>query len=70
MIPITISGLGVREGVLIYLLKPYGIAGEEAFALSIMIFLATIMLVGISGGIYDVSKTILAVTKRRHAETR
>ena len=63
MVPVTISGLGVREGVLIFLLKPYGVAGEEAFALSILVFLVTIFLIGIIGGLFEVGKMIFKVAK-------
>lgn len=67
MVPITISGLGVREGVLIFLLRPYGVAGEEAFALSILVFLITIFLVGIIGGLCEMGKMMLKVAKLRSA---
>jgi uncharacterized protein (TIRG00374 family) len=63
MVPVTISGLGIREGVLIFLLSPYGVAGEEAFALSILIFFATILMVGIIGGLYEISKSVLRVAR-------
>lgn len=63
MVPITICGLGVREGVLIFLLRPYGVAGEEAFALSILAFLVTIFLVGIIGGLFEIGKMMLKVAK-------
>lgn len=70
MVPVTISGLGVREGVLIFLLKPYGVTGEEAFALSILVFLVTILLVGIIGGLYEISKMMSAVVKCRDIRKR
>ena len=39
MLPISWSGLGVREGSLILLLRPYGVAPEDAVALSLLVFL-------------------------------
>jgi uncharacterized protein (TIRG00374 family) len=70
MIPITISGLGVREGVLILLLMPYGVIGEEAFAFSIFIFLTTVLLVGIIGGLYEIGTMISTIAKSRHIGER
>ena len=37
-VPITISGLGVREGILIATLGPYGVEPERAFALGLLLF--------------------------------
>ena len=38
MLPISISGLGVREGALVFLLKKYSVLGPDAMALSLLIF--------------------------------
>ncbi|MCI0353729.1 MAG: flippase-like domain-containing protein [Acidobacteria bacterium] len=48
--PITILGLGVREGVLVVLLAPAGIAPQSAVALSVLI-LGRELLAGIAGGL-------------------
>lgn len=63
IVPVTISGFGVREGVLIFLLKPYGVAGEEAFALSILVFLVTIFFAGIIGGLFEIGKMMFKIAK-------
>jgi hypothetical protein len=58
MIPISISGLGVREGALLFLLKPYGVWGEEALALSLIIFGITVLLIGAIGGLLEGRKLL------------
>jgi uncharacterized protein (TIRG00374 family) len=59
MIPISVSGLGIREAVSLFLLKPYGIPGEEAVALSFLVFGATILLIGAMGGLLEGRKQLL-----------
>ena len=48
-LPISISGLGVREGSLILALEPYGVSGVDAVALSLLIF-GINLLIGLIGG--------------------
>lgn len=59
MLPISLSGLGVREGVLLFLLKPYGILREETLALSFLVFGATLLLIGAIGGLLEGRKLFL-----------
>lgn len=49
MLPITLSGLGVREGGLILTLEPYGVPGARAVALSFLILAGSVLL-GLAGG--------------------
>ncbi len=49
MLPISVSGLGIREGTLIVLLQPYGIAGADAVALSMLLFGSTVFFGAIGG---------------------
>jgi hypothetical protein len=51
MVPITIAGLGVREGASLVLLAPYGVSGEQAVAFSLLVFAITALLPGLLGGI-------------------
>ncbi|MFC1882555.1 lysylphosphatidylglycerol synthase transmembrane domain-containing protein [Thermodesulfobacteriota bacterium] len=51
-LPISFSGLGIREGGLIVLLGPYGVFGSEAVALSFLIF-AKILFIGGIGAIAE-----------------
>jgi len=53
MVPISISGLGVREGALLFLLKPYGIGRETALAFSLLVFAVTVLMMGILGGLLE-----------------
>ena len=58
-LPISISGLGVREGGLLIALEPYGVAGSSAVALSLLIF-GVILLVGLIGGVLELRGILLA----------
>jgi hypothetical protein len=51
-IPISISGIGIREGALIVLLSRYGIRDSQAFALSLIVFLIAILM-GLVGGVSE-----------------
>ena len=51
-LPITISGLGIREGGLILMLEPYGVEGAQAVALSFLM-LARGLVVGALGGLVE-----------------
>ncbi len=48
-IPVTIAGLGVREGSYIYLMHPYGITGEEAMGVSILVLSLQVIFAAIGG---------------------
>ena len=48
-IPITVGGLGVREGVIIYLLIKFGIDAQSAIALS-LIYFGIIVFITLPGG--------------------
>jgi len=50
MLPISVSGLGLREGAALLLLAPYGVSGEHAVALSLLVFGVTVLLPGLLGG--------------------
>ncbi|GBD39749.1 hypothetical protein HRbin37_02035 [bacterium HR37] len=53
MFPVSFSGLGIREGVLLVLLKPFEVSEKEALALSFLVFCTTLLLIGIIGGILE-----------------
>lgn len=59
MVPISISGLGIREVSLLFLLSPYGVQGDKALALSLAIFGVTTVLIGVIGGLLEVRKFLL-----------
>lgn len=56
-LPISFSGLGLREGGFIVLLAPYGVPGEEALALAFLVF-ATVLFLAVIGGWIEAKKFI------------
>ena len=61
MIPISISGMGLREGSFIILLGVYGISEDSAFAYSIIVFAVTRVLPGLLGGLLEARTHITKV---------
>lgn len=61
MIPISVAGLGLREIAAIGLLVPLGFGEAQAVGFSILIFLATPVIVGLIGGFGE----LLRATDRR-----
>lgn len=57
MLPISISGLGVREGGLLVLLEPYGVTGRDAVALSFLM-LGRGVLVALIGGLLELKQLL------------
>lgn len=53
MIPVSISGLGLREGAVVLLLTGYGVSQENALAFSILVFFFTVVLIGVAGGLVE-----------------
>lgn len=56
-VPITISNLGVREGILIVVLGLYGVEPERAFAVGLVVFSGHIF-VALFGLAYQVALTL------------
>jgi glycosyltransferase 2 family protein len=61
LLPVTISGFGIREGGWIYFLGLYGIAPAEAFALSLLTFVRTLFQAAI--GLVLELKTLFAAKR-------
>ena len=55
-IPVTISGLGLRELIFIEIFKNYGIADQVAFSFSLVSDFAFTLIIGIIGGIIYASR--------------
>lgn len=53
MVPLTPSGIGLREGASLLLLTSMGITEESALAFSLLVFGMTILLVGFVGGLFE-----------------
>jgi len=49
MLPITVAGLGVREGSLLVFLAPYGVSGAQTMALAVLKLAVSLVLVGVGG---------------------
>jgi glycosyltransferase 2 family protein len=52
LVPVSFSGLGVREGLLIVLLAPFGIGSSSAMALALMLLSLSIG-IGLLGGVLE-----------------
>ncbi len=59
ILPLSIGGLGVREGTLLVLLTPYGIAAADALAFSLLVFAATILTVALLGALFEAKRWLL-----------
>lgn len=53
MIPISFSGLGVRDGALLFLMKIYSVEAEKAIAFSLLIFFLNILIYSIIGVVME-----------------
>jgi hypothetical protein len=52
-LPISIGGVGVREGMLVLTLAGFGVAAPDANAHTILIFATTILAPGLAGGVVE-----------------
>jgi hypothetical protein len=59
ILPISVSGLGVREGVLLVLMAPYDISGAQALAFSLLAFASTTVALGLIGGLFEARRLLL-----------
>ena len=53
--PVSVSGLGLREGISLVLLSGYGIAAEQIVAFSLSVFTVS-TLFGLLGGVFEVGR--------------
>jgi uncharacterized membrane protein YbhN (UPF0104 family) len=53
VLPVSIGGLGVREGMLLLTLGGFGVPAHESIALSVLIFATTILAPGLAGGVVE-----------------
>lgn len=53
ILPISVAGLGVREGAMVVLLAPYGITAADALTYALLAFATTILAVGLVGGLLE-----------------
>ena len=69
VLPISLGGLGVREGTLAFLLARYGVAASDAITLSFLVYLNRVLVGSIGGGmqLLGVVKTKDALSGTREA---
>jgi len=53
LVPVSLAGLGLREGAFVLLLAPYGVGAADALSYSLLAFAATIVTVGLLGGVLE-----------------
>ena len=58
MLPVSVAGLGVRDVSLIYLLGFYGVGVEEALALASLVFVVTVLMVALLGGLSELARAL------------
>jgi uncharacterized protein (TIRG00374 family) len=53
LVPVSISGLGVREAASLVLLSYYGVPADAAIAYSLIVFMTSILFIGLLGGLAE-----------------
>jgi glycosyltransferase 2 family protein len=56
LLPVTVGGLGLREGAVVALLAVLGVSSVDALSLSLLAFTVTVLGVGVVGGIVEASQ--------------
>jgi uncharacterized protein (TIRG00374 family) len=55
LLPITVAGLGLREGAALLTLPAYGVGEENAVSLALLVFAVSHVVVGLAGGLAELS---------------
>lgn len=63
MVPISLGGLGVREGTMVFLLSHFNVGASEAVTLSFLIYINRLLVGGIWGGGWQLLETLLQKKK-------
>jgi hypothetical protein len=63
LLPISISGIGIQEGSLIYFLGPFGTSTSSAVALSILFYVRT-LIGGAIGGLIQATDLVISNWKK------
>jgi uncharacterized membrane protein YbhN (UPF0104 family) len=53
MLPVSVSGIGLREGAMVLLLGLYDVPPDDALALSLVVFAVTVLGIGLIGGVLE-----------------
>jgi uncharacterized membrane protein YbhN (UPF0104 family) len=58
VLPVSLAGLGLREGTFVLLLTPYAVSAADALSYSLLAFAATILGVGLLGGVLEAARLL------------
>lgn len=58
IVPVSLAGLGLREGAFVLLLGAHGVGGPEALGLSLLVYVVTVFAVGLLGGLVEVFRAL------------
>jgi uncharacterized membrane protein YbhN (UPF0104 family) len=67
ILPITFSGLGVREAGMVVMLEPLGVDSATALAFALLIFCSSVAL-SLGGGLLELQQQYFGVNKRKSNE--
>jgi uncharacterized membrane protein YbhN (UPF0104 family) len=59
ILPISVAGLGVREGVLVLLLAPYGVPAPDALVYSLLAFAVTVLAPAMAGALIEADRLLV-----------
>lgn len=58
LLPVTVGGLGLREGTVVALLAVFGLSSADALSLSLLAFTVTVLGVGVVGGFGEAARLV------------
>jgi uncharacterized membrane protein YbhN (UPF0104 family) len=58
VLPLSVAGLGLREGAFVLLLAPYGVSAADALSYSLLAFAATVLAIGLLGGVLEACRLL------------
>jgi hypothetical protein len=70
ILPVSVAGLGIREGALLLLLAPYGVPAAEAMAFSLIAFASSTLAAGLLGGLFEARRLLCGEPAGAPAEER
>jgi glycosyltransferase 2 family protein len=59
ILPISVAGLGVREGVLVLLLAPYAVSAPDALVYSLLAFAVTVLAPAMAGALIEADRLLI-----------
>jgi uncharacterized membrane protein YbhN (UPF0104 family) len=65
ILPISVAGLGIREGVLVLLLAPYAVSAPDALAYGLLAFAVMVLAPGMLGALIEADRLLVRPILRR-----